>query len=181
MLTDKVPLWSWRPSIRLWCNPLPCYKFRPLEKLDVPMTFTVILLNLQHSFKKLECSHHGGVSLFLFSYSLFISIGPKDTYSLALAGEHFGTVPIILPSFRKDFETVKIARIFSQYFLQLFEGRTNLEWGFGEQFQGGTRVFFSFFSPSFNLCRAFIASRLIRRHLWSKCFCWIQSQAQQFT
>ena len=113
MLTDKVSLWSaWRPWIRLWCNPLPCYNFRPLEKQDVPMTFTVILLNLQHSLKKLECSHHGGVCrYFCFLISSFISI--KDTYSLALAGEHMLSLsPIIVSSFRKDFDICK-DRLFS--------------------------------------------------------------------
>ena len=47
---------------------------------------------------------------FYFLISPFTSI--KDTYSLALAGEHFVTVPIIVPSFRKRFGICK-NRLFS--------------------------------------------------------------------
>lgn len=108
------------------------------------MTFTVILLNLQSSFKKLECSH-GGVSLFavFLLISLFISI--KDKYSLALAGEHFVTVPIILPSFRKRFRTCK-NRLFSHsiFYSFLKDARIWNE-GLANNFKEA-HVFFSCFS-----------------------------------
>lgn len=106
---------------------------------------------------------------FCFLISSFISI--KDTYSLALAGEHMLSLSQSLchPS-EKDFEYVKI------------DSSLPVVWRtheFGMRVWGTTsrrHTCFVFIFFPFNLIW-----RLIRRHLWSKCFCWILSQAQQFT